>query len=191
MVVRYIRIVEVRGSTPLCSTASQEVLVAFRLFVIIGERQDPGMLRIFFGNYEAENYIPTPDPYFDNTYEDEWLEDDLSKEMVQDVDNSTLVGPNLVQSPVLGSIPVTRLSGGVKTLILISHDPDHVYNASACGDNCAKWLLKLGRKADILVRLGYLMNFGAEPFEIEIINLDLIVHSMKELVNAVVSNDLI
>ena len=164
-------------------------LPAFFLFV--SGRRCSGMLRIFFGNYEAENYIPTPDPYFDNTFEDEWLEDDLSKEMVLDVDKSTLVGPNLVQSPVLGSIPVTWLSGGVKTLILIAHDPDHVYNASACGDNCAKWLLKLGQEKDVLIRLGYLMDFGKEPFEIEIVNNGTTVHTMKDLVNNVVMNDLL
>ena len=57
-----------------------------------------------------------------------WLEDEHSIEMVRDIDRSELVSPNLVISPVLGSIPVTRLSGGVKTLIQIEHDRKHVYN---------------------------------------------------------------
>ena len=149
------------------------------------------MLSIYYGTYTGENYIDNPDLYFDNTYEDAWLEDPLSKKMVKDIDKSDLVGPNLVISPVLGSIPVSRLSGGVKTLIQIANDPDHVYNASACGDNCASWLLKIGAEKDVLVRLGHQMRFTNEPFEIRIENTGEIVHSRKELVTAVISNGLL
>ena len=156
------------------------------------------MLSIFFGNYRNSDYIENPDLYFDNTYEDEWMTDERSKEMVKDVDHSDLVGPYLVVSPVLGSIPVNRLSGGVKTLIQIDHDPEHVYNASACGDNCAKWLLRIGEEKDILIRLGHMMHFektdskqadhktdygksGCEQFNIRIDNTGEIAHSQAEL----------
>ena len=37
-------------------------------------------------------------------------------------------------------------SGGVKTLILMSQDSDHVFNASAYGDNCAKWIFKIAEE---------------------------------------------
>ena len=120
------------------------------------------MLSIYFGDYAGDNYVDNPDLYFDNTYEDEWLEDPVSKEMVKDIDKSELVGPNLVISPVLGSMSINRLSGGVKTLIQIAHDPDHVYNASACGDNCAAWLLRISKDKDVLVRLGHLMHFDGD-----------------------------
>lgn len=146
------------------------------------------MLSIYFGTFNAVNYIDNPDLFFDNTYEDAWLEDPMSKEMVQDIDGSELVGSNLVISPVLGSIPVSRLSGGVKTLILIAHDPDHVYNASACGDNCASWLLRIGSIKDVIVRLGHIMHFDEESFEIRIANNGEIVHTQKELVKAVILN---
>ena len=150
------------------------------------------MLSIYFGEYPGENYIENPDLYFDNTYEDEWLEDKRSKCMVNDVDRSELVGPNLVISPVLGSIPVSRLSGGVKTLIQIDHDPEHIYNASACGDNCAGWLLKIGRDKDILVRLGHMMHFGKDTaFNIRIANTGEIVHSQKELNRKVILGGLL
>ena len=42
----------------------------------------------------------------------------------------------------LGGITPRELSGGVKTLILIHRVPDKIFNASTCGDNCAKWILK-------------------------------------------------
>lgn len=149
------------------------------------------MLSILFGTCTSDNYIDNPDLYFDNTYEDTWLEDSRSKQMVKDIDNSELVGPNLVISPVLGSIPVTRLSGGVKTLIEIANDREHIYNASACGDNCAPWLLKIGTERDALVRLGHLMHFPEGPLEIKIENTGQIVHSQKELVRAVISKNLL
>ena len=145
------------------------------------------MLSVFWGDYTGDNYIENPDLYFDNTYEDEWLEDEHSIEMVRDIDRSELVSPNLVISPVLGSIPVTRLSGGVKTLIQIEHDRKHVYNASACGDNCAPWLLKIGQEKDILIRLGHIMNFGSDKsFAIRIANTDEIVTSQNELTKKVI-----
>ena len=153
------------------------------------------MLSIFFGKYRGSEYIENPDLYFDNTYADEWLTDERSKEMVKDVDRSDLIGPNLVISPVLGSIPITRLSGGVKTLIQVDHDPHHVYNASACGDNCAKWLLRIGEDKDVLVRLGHMMHFernaqmqagpneksDRKPLTIRIANTGEIVHFQAEL----------
>ncbi len=149
------------------------------------------MLHIFFGNCTANNYIDNPNLYFDNTYEDAWLDDPQSKAMVRDIDHSELVGPNLVISPVLGSISINRLSGGVKTLIMIANDPDHIYNASACGDNCASWLLRIGSEKDIFVRLGHLMRFGKDSFEIRIENTGEIVHSQKELVQTVIMQGLL
>ena len=152
---------------------------------------EAAMLNIYFGACHADNYIDNPDLYFDNTYEDIWLEDLQSKQMVHDIDHSELVSPNLVISPVLGSIPISRLSGGVKTLIQVSHDPGHIYNASACGDNCAAWLLKIGEQKDVLVRLGHLMHFRNEPFTIKIANNGEIVHTQKELVKTVILHGLL
>ena len=144
------------------------------------------MLSIYFGDYAGDNYVDNPDLYFDNTYEDEWLEDPVSKEMVKDIDKSELVGPNLVISPVLGSMSINRLSGGVKTLIQIAHDPDHVYNASACGDNCAAWLLRIAKEKDVLVRLGHLMHFDRDAVQIRIENTGEIVESGRQLVKKVI-----
>ena len=149
------------------------------------------MLRIFYGDIKAQNYIYCPDVFFNNTYEDEWMNDPLTKEMVRDIDKSEVVGPRLIDSPFLGPIPTERLSGGVKTLILMNFDSEHIFNASACGDNCAPWILKIGERKDLTIRLGYLMDFGEGPFEIEIVNLHQVVHTMKELVVAVLDNKLI
>ena len=73
-----------------------------------------------------------------------------------------------------------RLSGGVKTLMLIKFMPEMVFNASACGNNCAKWLLRIAEQEDRTVNLRNIMNFGKEAFAIHIINTDQVVHSMDE-----------
>lgn len=149
------------------------------------------MLKIHYGELDSEDYIYNPDSFFNNTYEDEWMTDPLTVEMVRDVDGSEVIGPRLIDSPFLGPIPAERLSGGVKTLILMNHDREHIFNASACGDNCAKWILRIGEEKDLFIRLGNLMDFGNNPFTIEIENLNKVVHNKKELYEAVLDNELI
>ncbi len=149
------------------------------------------MLKIHYGELEAENYIFNPDAFFNNTYEDEWITDPFSVQMIKDIDGSDVKGARAIDSPFLGLIPTERLSGGVKTLILMNNDSEHIFNASACGDNCAKWILEIGKKKDLLIRLGYLMDFGKQPFDIEVENLGLKVHNMKELIEAVLDNELL
>ena len=149
------------------------------------------MLNLIYGEVESDNYIFDPDTFFNNTYEDEWITDELSKRMIRDVDKSEVIGPHLIESPVLGPISQKELSGGVKTLILINNDTEHIFNGSACGDNCAKWLIEIGKQKDVTVRLGYFMSFGDEPFEAKVVNTNKIVHSSAELDREVIDNDLL
>ena len=111
--------------------------------------------------------------------------------MILDVDKSMVIGPHLIDSPVLGPISQKELSGGVKTLILINNDEKHIFNASACGDNCARWLLKIGELKDVTVRLGYFMDFGDGEIEIRVDNTGKIVHSATELDDEIITNDLL
>ena len=137
------------------------------------------MLNIYFGNMPDSIYNTTV--FFKNDYEDEWILDPLVKEMILDVDKSEVLDSGVIDSPVLGKIPPLGLSGGVKTLILVLFEPGKVFNASTCGDNCAKWLLKIAEHEDRTVNLLHIMDFGREPIEIKILNNGEIVHSMKEL----------
>ena len=106
----------------------------------------------------------------------------MVKEMIQDVDKSTVIDSGVIDSPVLGKIPPIGLSGGVKTLILVKFEPEKVFNVSTCGDNCAKWLLKIAEREDRTVNLRHLMDFGKKPFTVKVLNTNQIVHSMEELI---------
>ena len=117
------------------------------------------MLNIFYGDMPQAIYNPVI--FFKNTYTDEWIVDNLSRAMIQDVDRSTVLGPRVIDA--------------------IYKMPELVFNASACGDNCAKWLLKIGSLQNVTINLRHLMDFGNEPFKIKILNANQIVHNMTEL----------
>lgn len=139
------------------------------------------MLNVFFGNMPEAVYNTAV--FFKNDYEDEWITDPFVIEMIRDVDHSEVIDNGVIDSPVLGKIPPLGLSGGVKTLILVLFEPGKVFNASTCGDNCAKWLLRIAASEDRTVNLRHIMDFGDEPFEIRIRNTGDVVHSMKEMVD--------
>ena len=142
------------------------------------------MLHIFFG--DMDNAIFNTAVFFKNDYEDAWIVDPFVKEMIRDVDHSEVIDSGVIDSPVLGKIPPVSLSGGVKTLILVRFEPNRIFNASTCGDNCAKWLLKIAETEDRTVNLRHIMDFGKGEFQIYIENTGTIVHSMKELVQIAV-----
>ena len=60
------------------------------------------------------------------------------------------------------------------------NQPDKVFNASSCGDNCAKWILRIAEKKDLTVNLNHVMDFGEKPFEIEVMNSGKTVRNMGE-----------
>ena len=128
------------------------------------------MLNIFYG--DMKEAVQNPAGYFKYGYEDEWIVDPFVKKMILDVDKSTVMDSGVIDSPVSGKIPPVGLSGGVKTLILVKFEKDKVFNASTCGDNCAKWLLEIAKEEDRTINLRHLMNFGKKPFKIRILNTD-------------------
>ncbi len=124
------------------------------------------MLTIHFGENKDMKYGPT---WFNYNYDPAWLKDPFIQEMIQGVDHSSYVDGLVIDSPVLGPIPPERLSGGLKTLIMIFEKPELIFNATSCGENCAPWLLEIGKRKDVTINLEYLMPFEP-PFEIMIQN---------------------
>ena len=59
------------------------------------------MLSIYLGKMEEAVYYPPV--YFDNRYEDEWITDKQSVEIIRDVDKSDVISSHLIESPVLGA----------------------------------------------------------------------------------------
>lgn len=139
------------------------------------------MLNVYFGDMPDAIYNTAV--YFKNTYQDKWITNEYSRRMIEDVDRSEVVSESVIQSPVLGSITPLQLSGGVKTLMLIKFDRRHVFNASTCGDNCAKWILDMAKDRKVVINLYHVMDFGSDSFRIRVLNSGKIAHNMAELIH--------
>ena len=140
------------------------------------------MLSVFFG--DMENVIYNTNVYFNNTYKDRWITTDLARAIIKAVDKSEVIDSKTIKSPIFGIISPKKLSGGVKTLLLIAHDNSgKIFNASTCGDNCAEWILKIAEKEKVVINLRHLMDFGKGEFKIKVMNTGKIVKNMGELVS--------
>ncbi len=139
------------------------------------------MLSIILG--EAENVLYGPS-WFKFNYETDWLEDEFIQSMILDVDKSRYIAGEYIESEVLGPIAPVALSGGLKTLISIYKNPDLIFDATSCGENCAKWIVEIGKREDVTINLKYLMKFKEfEPFEFRILNENTVIHTNKEYVS--------
>ena len=140
------------------------------------------MLKLWlFEPTDGSHYVHSAGLIFEAEYEAEWIEEAEIREMIKDIDNSDVISGDVIKSPVLGIIPPVRLSGGVKTLIMASHDQSRMYNLTSCGDNCAKWVLKISEKKDLTVYLQHIMHFEG-TFKIKIMNTGKIVCNPKDYV---------
>ena len=136
--------------------------------------------------YDKTDVILTPRHHFDSVWEEAWLEDDFAKRAIKDIDKTTVLSPHCLESSVLGQIPPTDLSRGVKTVLLVKNQPEFVFNGSACGDNCAKWLLEATKGREQRVFFEHIMNFDdCDDIEIKFEVTGQIARSAKEYVSIV------
>ena len=138
------------------------------------------MLNVFFG--DMPDAIYNTNVFFNNPYKDSWITKPLSRQIIQSVDHSEVIDEKTIASPVFGNMSPKKLSGGVKTLLLIAYDKTKVFNASTCGDNCAEWILKIADERKVVINLRHLMDFGKGEFKIRVLNTGKIVKNMGDLV---------
>ena len=116
------------------------------------------MLSIYFG-YD-ENAVLSVDTYFNNTYDEAWLDDPFVREIIRTVDASEVQDRQCILSEVLGQIPPERLSGGAKALILMYEEEGFYTDLIVCGTNCESLILDMAQQKDIFCSLsGYDISF--------------------------------
>lgn len=141
------------------------------------------MLHVYLGRDTiGKGFVWNPDKFFNYNYEKEWFSDKDVIDMVKSIDDSDVIAEGVIDSPYLGIIAPQDLSGGVKTLIMMLKT-DEKFNATACGDNCAEWILRLAQDKDIFINLRHIMDFGYGTFKIHILNNDSYVYNMLEFLD--------
>ena len=125
------------------------------------------MLRVYFGS--CENEIYNTEMFYENQYDKNWVMDEFAQRVIKDIDDSEVIGPDVIRNDIFGTFGSNELSAGVKTLLLIRNMPGRIFNISNCGDNCARYILELAKERDIKVTLHHVMDFG-EAFELKVIN---------------------
>ena len=140
------------------------------------------MLRVKFR--VTENTFFKISDYFNLNFETEWLKHPLVKRMIRDIDKSEVIGDRVIDSPVFGTMSQMELSGGVKALILMLFEPDKEYFGTACGNNCAPWILEIAKIHDVSIALENIMEFpDIENLNIYIVNSGKVVNTMRDFVN--------
>ena len=138
-------------------------------------------LYVYFG--EMPNELAIEDGWFDNQLPDEYYVTDFSKRVIKLIDKSDVINENMVESPVLGCIPMTSISSGAKGLILYRYT-DKIVNLVSMGDNCIPILLDtLKEKGTLTVSTERLVDFYDFDYvgEINILNDNSVVYNAKEL----------
>jgi hypothetical protein len=115
-------------------------------------------------NKSLPNEVSIADFYFDAYVDEVWFESDFVKQMILDIDKTECYSMYNMKSPMLGAINCTKLSTGVKNLIIAYNVDNVVINATHCGDNCAKWLLKIAELKDLTIELFHPMRSPRESF---------------------------
>jgi hypothetical protein len=63
-----------------------------------------------------------------------------------------------------------------------------IFNASVCGDNCAKWIVEIGKQKDLTINLHHVMDFsGVGSFDAIMVNTGKNIHNYGEYLKEALS----
>lgn len=117
------------------------------------------MLYIYFGE---KSRIKGASLFFDSAYEDSWLQTEFAHRVVKEIDKSTIVSPKIIDSSILGVIPVDWLSTGTKQLLTMESCVEmegEYFNGDQLGDNTLPFVLELASKKDIYLAVNHFLRF--------------------------------
>lgn len=118
------------------------------------------MLKIFFGNIYGLEIQPEDWVKYGLSDYNEITTDPVCKEIIKEIDNCDAVSGDLIISPILGGIPLERVSTGcLAVLFMYKYQPkediyngyDSIVNLSKCGDNCMHSIGRVGTLRGVVV----------------------------------------
>ena len=67
-------------------------------------------LEYFFGKHPKEIY--NTEVYYANQYDKMWTTEPFAKKIIKDIDDSTVIDPDLIENDIFGKFNSTELSAG-------------------------------------------------------------------------------
>ena len=109
---------------------------------------------------------------FDWEADNSWY-DDLAVRIINDIDKTEVIAPNVFRSEFWGTFSQRDLSGGVKVLLCLRHQDNFISKgmlepftiaSSLFGDNCTKWIVEISKEVDVNIKLRHFIEF---PYDLE------------------------
>lgn len=109
------------------------------------------MLTVRFDKPDIKDIVMYPGKEFDYLYENEWFKDPVVQSFFTNIEKVDYLEDDLFRSDVNGIFDATKLSTGVKTLILLYKGifKNKYYKLSNLGDNCYSELAKFQDNIDL------------------------------------------
>ena len=125
------------------------------------------MAQLVFYLGKAEPLLEHPVALFQIERKPTWLESELGKNIIQQIDKSEVLSSNVVRCEALGTIPVDWLSSGCKGVLLAAfyEGIEGMYlDGSKLGDNCFPVLFDVAETTGraLKIRVGRLLR---EPWD--------------------------
>lgn len=142
------------------------------------------MLNILVTERPDDTVVRGIDWFFDEVWKPEWIETEFSRQLIADIDRATVINGVLINSPFMGMISPKDLAGGTKRVLCAMYydfGNDLILSVSNAGDNCAKWLQRVGAEKDVNLQTEVLMLFeDSEHWPIRVVNSNTLTYSWDE-----------
>jgi len=142
------------------------------------------VLRVNF-MYDGDKLLPNNAVLYNQYLKDrlDILEHDFSRRIIAEIDKSTVLSSRKVQSPFLGEISGTELSGGTKGVLVmrfVTKVHNYYFRGEGFGSNCVPYMLEVAETVDIKLSLSHLMEFPVDGVALYIENSDRLVTTYNE-----------
>ena len=127
------------------------------------------MINFYFSDKDYEDNLGLLG-IFDWAADNSWY-DDLAIKIINDVDKTEVIAPNVFRSEYWGTFSQRDLSGGVKMLLCLRHSEDFISKgydepftiaSSLFGDNCTRWIVEISNEIDVNIKVKHLLKFPEE-----------------------------
>lgn len=99
---------------------------------------DRSIMTVYLRPNNLDKFEENPESNFMRFDTQAMLNSEFGKFCLKNIDNSEFDGDDMVRNDLLGNIPVDRISGAVKTLLLAKYNPTVRMPLVNLGDNCAE-----------------------------------------------------